>query len=114
MPLETHGKLATWELNPVCVLTTERHQGQSQNQKLSLQLLSRNIQNIFNQTLEAQIVHSSRNASSYYGFISDENERKEIYFIVKVKATLSQMYLNHLVLSRIFNYKYTKFGSRKD
>lgn len=80
----------------------------------ALQLLNRYIQSIFNQTLEAQIVHSSRNASSYYGFISEENERRKICFIVKVKATLSQMYLNHLVLNRIFNYKYTKFGSRID
>lgn len=72
------------------------------------------LRSIFNQTLEAQIAHNSRSASSYYRFISEENEIKKICSIVKAKATLSQMYLNHVALNRIFNYKYTKFGSRID
>lgn len=84
------------------------------NSFLPSSLSVRNTQCIFNQTWEAQIAHNSRNASSYYGFISEENEIKKICFIVKAKATFSHMCLNHLALNRIFNYKYTKFGSRID
>ena len=80
----------------------------------ALQPLSMKSSSIFNQTLEPQIAHHSRNALSYYGFISEENEIKKICSIVKAKAILSQMYLNHTALNRIFNDKYTKFGSRID
>lgn len=99
----------------ICPMPPNCARAKTKNKSLpAVQLLSENVWSMFNQPLEAQIAHNSRNASSYYGLISEENEIKKICFIVKAKATLSQMYLNHLALNRIFNYKYTKFGSRID
>ena len=81
-------------------------------QSSSLPVLLSN-QSVFNQTLKRlKLPTILEAASSYYGFISEENEIKKICSIVKAKATLSQMYLNHVALNRIFNY--SKFGSGID